>query len=261
MNKKYQIWIESNVQKLLLPVNPPKIEIKMQGNNKSMTIPELGELTIPQSPKALTLAFSSFLPARPYYFSDYSSAASQVQNISLSDIGDYNGDGMVNVRDLAAAARDSSGNSDVSSNVLKVMPHYYINFFLNLMSEKQPCRVYIIGCDFIHFMTIESFTYSQKGGEVGGYDYSISFKLYREIAVRQIQVKKNTAQLPKKTEKRVSTAQKPKTYKVQKGDCLWNIAKKYYGDGSKYTKIYDANKKIIGANPNIIKIGMVLTIP
>jgi len=261
MNKKYQIWIESNVQKLLLPVNPPKIEIKMQGNNKSMTIPELGELTIPQSPKALTLAFSSFFPARPYYFSDYSSAASQVQNISLSDIGDYNGDGVVNVRDLAAAARDSSGNSGVSSNVLKVMPHYYINFFLNLMSEKQPCRVYIIGCDFIHFMTIENFTYSQKGGEVGGYDYSVSFKIYREIAIRQIQIKNGTAQVAKKTEKRISTEAKPKTYTVKKGDTIWTIARKYYGDCGKYIRIYEANKKLIGANPNAIKAGMVLTLP
>ena len=33
------------------------------------------------------------------------------------------------------------------------------------------------------------------------------------------------------------------------GDCLWNIAKKYYGDGSQYTKIYEANKGTIGSNP------------
>ena len=54
---------------------------------------------------------------------------------------------------------------------------------------------------------------------------------------------------------------KPKTYTVKSGDCLYNIAKKYYGDGSKYTKIYEANKKIIGSNSNLIKAGQVLTIP
>lgn len=31
------------------------------------------------------------------------------------------------------------------------------------------------------------------------------------------------------------------TYTVVRGDCLWNIAKKYYGSGAKYTIIYDAN--------------------
>ena len=51
-----------------------------------------------------------------------------------------------------------------------------------------------------------------------------------------------------------------RTYTVKKGDCLWNIAKKYYGDGSKYTKIYDANTDKV-ADPNLIYIGQVLVIP
>ena len=50
-------------------------------------------------------------------------------------------------------------------------------------------------------------------------------------------------------------------YKRQSGDCLWNIAKKYYGDGSQYTKIYEANKGTIGSNPNLIKPGQKLVIP
>lgn len=52
-----------------------------------------------------------------------------------------------------------------------------------------------------------------------------------------------------------------KKYKVVKGDCLWTIAKKFYGDGSKYKVIYDANKEVIGGNPNLIYPGQVLTIP
>lgn len=50
------------------------------------------------------------------------------------------------------------------------------------------------------------------------------------------------------------------TYTVVKGDCLWNIAKKYYKKGSSYTKIYNANKDKI-KNPNLIYPGQVLTIP
>ena len=53
----------------------------------------------------------------------------------------------------------------------------------------------------------------------------------------------------------------PKTYTVVSGDCLWNIAKKFYGDGSQYTKIYNANKGVIGSNPNLIRAGQVFTIP
>lgn len=51
-----------------------------------------------------------------------------------------------------------------------------------------------------------------------------------------------------------------KTYTVKSGDCLWNIAKQFYGSGAEYTKIYNANKGII-KNPNLIYPGQVLTIP
>jgi nucleoid-associated protein YgaU len=40
-----------------------------------------------------------------------------------------------------------------------------------------------------------------------------------------------------------------RVYKVwiwqENGDCLWNIAKKFYGDGHKWRKIYEANKDTI----------------
>ena len=48
---------------------------------------------------------------------------------------------------------------------------------------------------------------------------------------------------------------------MKKGDCLWNIAKKFYGPGAKYTVIYNANKGVIGSNPNLIYPGQVYTIP
>lgn len=36
-------------------------------------------------------------------------------------------------------------------------------------------------------------------------------------------------------------------YKVQSGDCLWDLAYQAYGSGNKYTTIYDANKETIEA--------------
>lgn len=34
-------------------------------------------------------------------------------------------------------------------------------------------------------------------------------------------------------------------YTIQKGDTLWKIAEKHYGNGAKYTAIVDANKEVI----------------
>jgi LysM repeat protein len=52
-----------------------------------------------------------------------------------------------------------------------------------------------------------------------------------------------------------------KTYKVKANDDLRKIAKSVYGDDSKWSKIYAANKTAIGENPNILKSGIVLKIP
>ncbi len=54
-----------------------------------------------------------------------------------------------------------------------------------------------------------------------------------------------------------------KSYTVQAGDTLTSIAERIYGKGSKSTfqDIYEANKALIGDNPDQIKIGMTLKIP
>ena len=49
-------------------------------------------------------------------------------------------------------------------------------------------------------------------------------------------------------------------YLVQKGDFLWKIALKAYGDGYQWTKIWEANKELI-PNSNIIEAGTLLKLP
>lgn len=51
-----------------------------------------------------------------------------------------------------------------------------------------------------------------------------------------------------------------RTYKVQKGDTLWDIAEKMYGSGLQWPRIYTANKDKI-RDPNRINAGQVLRIP
>ncbi|MCC0704895.1 LysM peptidoglycan-binding domain-containing protein [Clostridioides sp. ES-S-0049-02] len=53
---------------------------------------------------------------------------------------------------------------------------------------------------------------------------------------------------------------KQKTHKVIEGDTLFKIAKKYYGNGDLWHKIYEANKDKI-KSPNIIQNGWILIVP
>lgn len=50
-------------------------------------------------------------------------------------------------------------------------------------------------------------------------------------------------------------------YTTVKGDHLWSIAVRAYGDGYAWTKIYNANKKVIGKNPSILYSGVELSLP
>lgn len=52
-----------------------------------------------------------------------------------------------------------------------------------------------------------------------------------------------------------------KKHVVQKGESLSLIAKHYYGDIHKWKQLYEANKAVIGDNPDLIKPGQELVIP
>ena len=50
-------------------------------------------------------------------------------------------------------------------------------------------------------------------------------------------------------------------YTVEDGDNLTSIAVSAYGNGADWPKIYEANKQVIGPNPNVLRVGEVLAIP
>ena len=132
-----------------------------------------------------------------------------------------------------------------------------------MKNTKKPVRFTITGGIGVSmYATIEKFTTKEVGGDPGTIYYDITFKEYREITMRQITVNATTQKARiSRSSPRVDNTPAAQTYTVKKGDCLWNIAKKFYGSGAKYTLIYNANKSVIGGNPNLIYPGQVYTIP
>ena len=51
------------------------------------------------------------------------------------------------------------------------------------------------------------------------------------------------------------------TYTVKKGDSLSKIAKRVYGDAQQWRRIYEANRAVIGDNPDLIHPGQALKLP
>ena len=52
-----------------------------------------------------------------------------------------------------------------------------------------------------------------------------------------------------------------RTYTVRPGDSLSKIAKSLLGDAKKWRLLYEANKEVVGSNPDLIQPGQVLKIP
>ncbi len=120
----------------------------------------------------------------------------------------------------------------------------------------KPVKLLITGTDINMYATIRKFDYREKGGEPGDVYYDIEFKEFVFIKIREISKQTKVQQQSNRPETSASAT----TYTVVKGDCLWNIAKRFYGNGRQYIKIFNANNPPI-KNPNLIHPGQTFIIP
>lgn len=148
----------------------------------------------------------------------------------------------------------------VSSNSLK-KPNEYIAMLKKWRDSKKPLTIAISETAFpIEWKcTIESLVYKEKAGEVGDIYYSIDLKEYRYFNVKKAEIIGEDKSKVVVENTRVSEKETPETYKIKKGDTLYAIAKKFYGNGNKWRELYKKNKSII-KNPNLIYPGQVINL-
>lgn len=142
-------------------------------------------------------------------------------------------------------------------------PSKCADFMIAVMNLPTCARfIYKNGAHSYNFNCTIKYDEYEQGGDPGTIYYSVTITEYKTTQIRKITVKSAVKKAKVSAPSgRPSTITPSKTYTVVRGDCLWNIAKKFYGNGSQYTKIYNANKSVIGGNPNLIYPGQVLTIP
>lgn len=214
---------------VLLPLAPEKLTIKVKNQNKTMTLINEGEVNFLKDAGLTDVEFDALIPSVEYTFAKYINGFQPVT--------------------------------------------YFIDHFEKLKTDKKPFQFIVsrqmpdgkLLFDTNMTVSMESYTMKEQSGD--GFDIIVSFKLkqYKQFGTKVIKVARSNS-VPSATVETVretTNSPEPKqetTYTVKSGDCLWNIAKKFYDNGAKYTVIYEANKDKI-TNPNLIHTGQVLVIP
>lgn len=218
------------LKRCLLPITPGKLEMKINNANTTVTLIDDGEVNILKRAKLTDISFECLIPQVRYPFASYKSGFR-----SASYFLDY-------FEDLK--------NSDEP--------------FQFIVSRKMPSGKSLFSTNIK--VSMEDYKIIEDAGEGFDLKVKISLKQYRDYGTKTVNVTIVQEKVQASVEEQRPAENSPappaaQTYTVVKGDCLWNIAKKFYGDGSKYTVIYDANRGIVGGNPNLIYPGQVLTIP
>lgn len=218
------------LDKILLPIPPSKLELKINNQNKTYTLINDGEINVLKKPLLTDVSFDILLPQVKYPFANYKDGFQQ--------------------------------------------PSFYLDKLESLKVNQEPFQ-FIVTRTFPNGemmfdtnMKVSLEDYQVDEERSNGFDLvvSISLKQYRDYGTKTANIKISSSKPKASVKKTRSTTSSPKpkrtakTHKVVSGDTLWAIAKKYYGNGSQYPKIYDANKDKV-KNPNLIYPGQVLTIP
>jgi nucleoid-associated protein YgaU len=98
----------------------------------------------------------------------------------------------------------------------------------------------------------------EQHGDVGGWQMFENAILHWDGS--NVQVEWRNGHGPQQQTMEAATQSQPRTYTVNSGDNLWNIAQQVYGDGNQWQRIYNANRDKI-SNPDLIHPGQQLTIP
>jgi hypothetical protein len=123
-------------------------------------------------------------------------------------------------------------------------------------------RLMVTGTPVNHDVYLENYNVVY-GGYAGDYNYTISFYHGKDIRVN-VDSEANTQGDATEAAAQDSGRPEPpapKTHIVARGDTLWRIAQKYLGDGKRYPEIHAINQPPLGADPNEIREGQVLTLP
>lgn len=218
----YDVYLD----KILLPVAPSKIQLKIKNQNKIVTMINEGEINILKQAGLSDISFQALIPQMQYPFARYKNGF-QGASFFLNAFEKLKID--LNPFQFIVSRTTPNGKLLFDTNIKVSMEDYAVN------EDAQS------GFDLI---------------------LDVKLKQYKPYATKTVQITFQQAKPQAAIQQARPAGNQPqtRTYTVANGDTLWGIAKKYYNNGNDYPKIFNANKDKI-SNPNLIYPGQVLSIP
>lgn len=176
--------------------------------------------------------------------------------VNINEIGDVNLIGKTGLKSMGIETFFPNQNYSFVeyNNFLK--PYKAVEKLEKWRKSGKPVRLIITTTGINLLMLIEDLTYGERDG-TGDVYYTLNLREYKILKTKKVA----KVMIPEPKRPAPPKPKATRTYVVKRGDCLWNIAKKYYGKGSDWRKIYNKNKKVIGSNPNLIYPGQKYVIP
>lgn len=214
--------------KILLPVAPKKLQIKIGNTNKTYTLINEGEINVLKNPELTEISFEILLPNIKHPFARYK-------------------------KGFKAAKYYLDKFEDMKLNK---------KTFQFIVTRELPNGKSLYDTN----MKVSLEDYSITEDSDNGFDTTVSIQLkqYRDYATKTCNITfagtKPTASA-QNTRGVGDNAPAGGAYTVRSGDCLWKIAGSQLGNSSRWGEIYNLNRSVIGGNPNLIYPGQVLTLP
>ena len=216
----YRIYLKQGALQALLPVTPAEIRTRTESRNKAVYILNFGEMNLAKKPGLQEISFTVLLPGRVYSF--------------------------------------------VQTEGIFHEPEFYLNLFREYKAAGKPVQLIVcrrladgtqIFCGNMEVL-LEDYTVTEKGGEQGDFWVELRWKEYRGAKSIRYDMKTEGGQTALIEQGQARESRTPTgTYTVRKGDCLWAIAKRELGDGTRYREIAEKNGI---ADPSRIFPGQIL---